>query len=87
MIEVLNMLFPYDGHQIWFDCHGSGTPLILLHGNTASSSMFDPIIPLLADKYQVITLDFLGCGQSDRLPSWPADLWYQRSSQWLEGRR
>ena len=75
------MLFPYDGHQIWFDCHGSGTPLILLHGNTASSSMFDPIIPLLADKYQVITLDFLGCGQSDHLPSWPADLWYEWAKQ------
>ena len=75
------MLFPYDGHQIWFDCHGSGTPLILLHGNTASSSMFDPVIPLLADEYQVITLDFLGCGQSDRLPSWPADLWYEWAKQ------
>jgi len=75
------MFFPYDGHQIWFDCHGSGTPLILLHGNTASGSMFAPIIPALTAHYQVITMDFQGCGRSDHLPSFPCDLWFEWSKQ------
>ena len=73
--------FPYGSHQIYYESHGSGRPLILLHGNTASSRMFDPIIPMLAEKYRVITLDFLGCGRSDHLPSWPSDLWYDWANQ------
>ena len=26
-------------------------------------------------------MDFLGCGQSDRIDKWPADLWYEWSRQ------
>jgi len=73
--------FSYGSHQIYFECHGSGRPVILLHGNTASSSMFVPILPALAAKYMVITMDFLGCGRSDRPACWPADLWYEWSKQ------
>ena len=73
--------FPYDSHQIYYESHGTGRPLTLLHGNTASCRMFDPIIPLLAEKYHVITMDFLGCGRSDRLAAWPSDLWYEWADQ------
>ena len=73
--------FPYGRHQIYVESHGAGKPLILLHGNTASSRMFDPIIPILAEQYRVIILDFLGCGRSDHLPSWPSDLWYEWARQ------
>ena len=73
--------FPYGSHQISYESHGAGTPLILLHGNTASGRMFDPIIPLLAEKYRVITMDFLGCGRSDRIATWPSDLWYEWANQ------
>ena len=73
--------FPYGSHQIYYESRGAGKPLILLHGNTASSRMFDPIIPILAQKYRVITMDFLGCGRSDHLPSWPSELWYEWAMQ------
>lgn len=73
--------FTYENRRIYFECHGVGKPLILLHGNTASCRMFDPIIPVLAQKYMVITMDFLGCGQSDRLTCWPADLWFEWAKQ------
>lgn len=73
--------FPYDSHQIYFECYGRGNPLLLLHGNTASSRMFDAIIPKLAEKHQVITIDFLGCGRSDRLASWSSNLWVEWSKQ------
>ena len=73
--------FTYENHRIYFECYGAGEPLILLHGNTASSRMFEPVIPALAQKYMVITMDFLGCGQSDRLTCWPADLWFEWAKQ------
>ena len=73
--------FNYEGNKIFYQEIGEGKPLILLHGNTASSKMFTPIIPLFSDNYHVITMDFLGCGQSDRLSEWPADLWYEWSKQ------
>ena len=69
--------FSYNGNKVFWEETGSGEPLILLHGNTASSMMFAPIIPLLSNKYSVITMDFLGCGQSERLEDWPLDLWFQ----------
>ena len=73
--------FPYGSHQIYYEIHGDGEPLILLHGNTASCRMFDSIIPALAAHYQVITMDFLGCGRSDHLLSFPRDLWFEWSKQ------
>ena len=73
--------FEHEGNRIFYEEIGEGKPLILLHGNTASSKMLAPIIPLFSEKHHVITMDFLGCGQSDRLREWPADLWYEWSKQ------
>lgn len=73
--------FTYQGKKIYYEEHGSGEPLILLHGNTVSGKFFAPVLPMLAKKYRVITLDFLGCGRSDRKSEWPADLWYEWSGQ------
>lgn len=73
--------FDYQGKKLFYEDTGRGQPLILLHGNTSSSRMFAPIVPLLADKYRVITMDFLGCGQSEHIEKWPEDLWYQWSEQ------
>ena len=52
----------YEGNKIFYEEAGEGKPLIILHGNTASSKMFAPIIPLFSEKHRVITMDFLGCG-------------------------
>lgn len=73
--------FSYNGKKIYYEEHGSGEALVLLHGNTVSAKFFTPIVPMFAEKYHVITLDFLGCGQSDRIDKWPADLWYEWSRQ------
>ena len=73
--------FPLGSHQVYYESHGDGKPLILLHGNTASGRMFDPIIAMLTGKYHVITMDFLGCGRSDQMASWPCDLWYEWARQ------
>ena len=71
----------YHGKKIYYEEHGSGETIILLHGNTVSGKFFTPALPILAEKYRVITLDFLGCGRSDRIDEWPADLWYEWSRQ------
>lgn len=73
--------FDFDNKKLFYTIAGNGKPLLLLHGNTASSKMFDPIVSLLSEKNTVIRMDFLGCGQSDRLMKWPTDLWYSWSEQ------
>ena len=73
--------FTYYSKQIYYEEHGKGTPLILLHGNTSCGKMFDQIVPKLEDKYRVIVIDFLGGGRSDRVEKWPADLWFDWACQ------
>ena len=73
--------FEYCSKQIYYEEHGKGTPLILLHGNTSCGKMFDQIVPKLEDKYRVIVIDFLGGGRSDRVEKWPADLWFDWACQ------
>ena len=39
------------------------------------------MIPLFDNEYRVIAPDFLGNGQSDRIPTWPEDLWFAWGKQ------
>ena len=73
--------FRYNGRNCYYEELGSGTPLCLLHGNTASSNMFLDIAAQYADDYRVILIDFLGHGQSDRVSAFPADLWFDEACQ------
>lgn len=45
---------------------GNGRPLVLLHGNSQSSRMFDRMRPALAARYQTISIDARGHGRSVR---------------------
>ena len=45
---------------------GAGTPLLLVHGITTYSFIWRRILPLLAEQYDVIAPDLLGCGASDK---------------------
>lgn len=73
--------FNYQGKNIYYQEIGTGKPLFLLHGNTASSNMFDDLKDLYASQYQVILIDFLGHGRSDRLEHFPVDLWFEEARQ------
>lgn len=48
--------------------YGSGAPLLLIHGFGATGADYQPLIPALATRYQVIVPDLRGHGQSRRLP-------------------
>ena len=39
-----------NGISLYYETHGSGRPLILLHGGLGSGEMFGPILPALADR-------------------------------------
>ena len=54
-----------DGIKLHYLTAGHGTPLILLHGYAETSLMWKPIIPVLADRFTVITPDLPGIGDSD----------------------
>src|SRR5207302_1479349 len=53
-----------NGLNLYYETHGSGRPLILLHGGLMSSEMFGPVIPQLAQSHQVIAPDLQGHGRT-----------------------
>lgn len=55
------------GYSIHYTVHGSGYPLVLVHGFGASIGHWRKNIPVLAEGgYQVFALDLLGFGDSDK---------------------
>jgi pimeloyl-ACP methyl ester carboxylesterase len=53
-----------NGVNMYFETHGTGRPLILLHGGLGSGEMFGPVIPALAESHQVIAPDLQGHGRT-----------------------
>jgi pimeloyl-ACP methyl ester carboxylesterase len=45
---------------------GAGTPVLFIHGGTASAREWRPVLPLLAEHAECVAIDRLGCGESDR---------------------
>jgi pimeloyl-ACP methyl ester carboxylesterase len=58
-----------DGVKIYYEVHGSGPPLILTHGYSSTSAMWNGQIEALTKQHQLILWDMRGHGQSD----YPAD--------------
>src|SRR3989442_12432951 len=53
-----------NGINLYYETHGSGRPLILLHGGLGSGEMFGPVLPLLAERHQVVGADLQGHGRT-----------------------
>jgi pimeloyl-ACP methyl ester carboxylesterase len=53
-----------NGINLYYETHGSGRPLILLHGGLGSGEMFGPVLPALAERHQVIAVDLQGHGRT-----------------------
>jgi pimeloyl-ACP methyl ester carboxylesterase len=53
-----------NGINLYYEVHGAGRPLILLHGGLMSGETFGPVLPLLAERHQVITVDLQGHGRT-----------------------
>lgn len=74
-------VFFFKNKKVFYREQGTGEPLLLLHGNTASSNMFSGIVEMYAKDFNVVLIDFLGHGKSDRLDVFPADLWFFEAEQ------
>ena len=53
-----------NGINLYYETHGSGRPLVLLHGGLGSGEMFGPVLPVLAESHQVVTVDLQGHGRT-----------------------
>jgi pimeloyl-ACP methyl ester carboxylesterase len=53
-----------NGLNLYFETHGAGRPMILLHGGLGSGEMFGPTLPKLAEQHQVILVDLQGHGRT-----------------------
>jgi pimeloyl-ACP methyl ester carboxylesterase len=62
---IVSRVAQVDGLKLHYLTAGHGPAVILLHGYTQTSRMWRPIIPLLAEKFNVIAPDLPGIGDSD----------------------
>ena len=53
-----------NGINLYYETHGSGQPLILLHGGLMSGETFGPVLPLLAERHKVVAVDLQGHGRT-----------------------
>jgi pimeloyl-ACP methyl ester carboxylesterase len=53
-----------NGINLYYEIHGAGRPLVLLHGGLGSGEMFGPVMPKLTEHHQVIAPDLQGHGRT-----------------------
>ena len=63
---IMSVFLTNDGVSIHYEVNGSGRPLVMLHGWDQSARAFCRNVPALSEKYQVVTVDFRGHGESEK---------------------
>jgi len=53
-----------NGLHMYYETHGSGRPVVLLHGGLMTGEAFGELLPMLAANHQVITPDLQGHGRT-----------------------
>src|SRR5262249_15019862 len=53
-----------NGIKLYYEVHGTGRPLVLLHGGLGAIEMFGPNLAALASRRQVIAVDLQGHGRT-----------------------
>ena len=53
-----------NGLHMYFETHGTGRPLVLLHGGLGSGEMFGPVVPMLAAGHTVVLPDLQAHGRT-----------------------
>lgn len=76
---------PFEEHRVRVYREGSGPPLLLFHGigpGTSVPANFAPIVPALAERFEVIGVDLVGFGGSSRKaepPLFDFELWVRQA--------
>jgi pimeloyl-ACP methyl ester carboxylesterase len=55
---------PVNGLKLYYEIHGTGEPLILLHGGVVGITMFGPNLAALSQKRKVIAVELQGHGHT-----------------------
>ncbi|MGW2948508.1 alpha/beta fold hydrolase [Streptomyces sp. NPDC001226] len=64
---------PRQGFRNYYERSGSGTPVVLVHGNPGDHMEFSRVVPLLGDDVDVVTPDLHGYGWSGASSSSDSD--------------
>ena len=64
-METVNV----NGIQLAYERRGKGTPLVLLHGFPLDHHLWDEVVPLLEDTFDIILPDLRGFGESTTMDS------------------
>jgi pimeloyl-ACP methyl ester carboxylesterase len=63
--DVVTGLAPVNGIKMYYEIHGSGKPLVLVHGGGSTmNTTFGYILPMLAKQYKVVAVDLQNHGKS-----------------------
>jgi len=63
----MHLVLP-DGLRLYYETHGAGPPVVFVHGLTGTHDLWKYQVPAVANRYQAITLDLRGHGQTDKPP-------------------
>jgi pimeloyl-ACP methyl ester carboxylesterase len=55
---------PVNGLKMYYEVHGIGQPLVLLHGGAGAAEMFDDVMPALSEGRQVIAAELQAHGHT-----------------------
>ncbi|MEC5424892.1 2-succinyl-6-hydroxy-2,4-cyclohexadiene-1-carboxylate synthase [Virgibacillus sp. C22-A2] len=58
------MYFSINGAEYWYETHGKGKPLVLLHGFTGSTTTWSEFVANWSNDLQIITIDLPGHGRT-----------------------
>jgi pimeloyl-ACP methyl ester carboxylesterase len=62
----INEYAPVNGLKMYYEIHGEGTPLVLIHGGGSTiQTSFNKILPLLAQHYKVIAVELQAHGHTN----------------------
>jgi len=62
--DVADSYASVNGLNIYYEIHGTGRPLVLLHGGVGASEMFGPVLPKLTEQSQVIAVHLQAHGRT-----------------------
>jgi pimeloyl-ACP methyl ester carboxylesterase len=64
MTENKGNFAPVNGLELYYEVHGEGEPLILIHGGVGAIEMFGEVLPMLAESRRVIGVDLQAHGRT-----------------------
>lgn len=71
------MLVELRGKKLSIEKHGSGEPVVLLHGLGSTANVWEPQVRALGDRYTMVRCDLEGAGRSPYVSALSIDGWVQ----------